>query len=97
MHFLISTKEGLPIRLVTDESDVLNPGETRAPIADSDLETLRVQVAKNQRNAEIRQARMERFRNESDPLFLKAQRGKATQEDWLNKIAEIEADLPYEI
>ena len=35
------------------------------------------------------------YRTESDPLFFQAQRGKATQQEWLDKIAEIEARFPY--
>lgn len=35
------------------------------------------------------------YRNEADPLFFQAQRGKATQQEWLDKIAEIEARFPY--
>jgi hypothetical protein len=35
------------------------------------------------------------YRNEADPLFFMAQRGKATQQEWLDKIAEIEARFPY--
>jgi len=33
---------------------------------------------------------------EADPLFFKAQRGEATQADWLAKIAEIKARYPME-
>ena len=35
------------------------------------------------------------YRAEADPLFFQAQRGKATQQQWLDKIAEIEARYPY--
>ena len=35
------------------------------------------------------------YRQEADPLFFQAQRGKATQQEWLDKIAEIEARFPY--
>ncbi len=31
---------------------------------------------------------------ESDPLFFKAQRGEATEQEWLDKIAEIKARFP---
>jgi hypothetical protein len=31
---------------------------------------------------------------EADPLFFKAQRGEATQQQWLDKIAEIKARYP---
>jgi len=35
------------------------------------------------------------YKEEADPLFLQAQRGKATQQEWLDKVAEIEARFPY--
>lgn len=40
-------------------------------------------------------AREKAYREESDPIFFQVQRGKATQQDWLDKIAEIEARFPY--
>ena len=43
------------------------------------------QVEANRRNA---------YRNESDPLYLKWQRGEATEQDWLDKIAEIKERFP---
>lgn len=41
--------------------------------------------------------RAQAYREEADPIFFQAQRGKATQQDWLDKIAEIEARYPYPI
>lgn len=35
------------------------------------------------------------YANEADPLFFLAQRGEATTEEWLAKIAEIKARYPY--
>lgn len=40
-------------------------------------------------------ARASAYSLEADPLFFQAQRGKATQQEWLDKIAEIEARFPY--
>lgn len=34
------------------------------------------------------------YRDESDPLFFKAQRGEATMDDWLAKVDEIKARWP---
>ncbi|CAB4121760.1 hypothetical protein UFOVP16_2 [uncultured Caudovirales phage] len=34
------------------------------------------------------------YRVESDPLFFKAQRGEATMDEWLAKVAEIKARYP---
>ena len=38
--------------------------------------------------------RAEAYRNEADPIFFKAQRGEATQQEWLDKVAEIKARFP---
>ena len=43
------------------------------------------QVENNRRNA---------YRNEADPLFLKWQRGEATEQEWLDKIEEIKQRFP---
>ena len=34
------------------------------------------------------------FAAESDPIFFMAQRGEATQQEWLDKVAEIKARWP---
>ena len=39
--------------------------------------------------------RAEAYRAEADPLYFKAQRGEATNDDWLVKVAEIKARFPY--
>jgi hypothetical protein len=38
--------------------------------------------------------RREAYAAEADPLFFKWQRGEASQQDWLNKVAEIKARFP---
>ena len=43
------------------------------------------------RQAELEQLRLEAYRNESDPLFFKLQRGEVEQQVWLDKVAEIKA------
>jgi hypothetical protein len=49
---------------------------------------------KAQKNAEADANRHTAYVAESDPLFFKSQRGEATQQEWLNKIAEIQARYP---
>ena len=44
--------------------------------------------------AAVTNARATAYRNESDPLFFKAQRGEATMEEWQAKVAEIRARYP---
>lgn len=40
------------------------------------------------------QNRLMAYRNESDPLFFKAQRGEATLDNWKDKVAEIKLRYP---
>lgn len=42
-------------------------------------------------NATAEELRADAYRNESDPIFFKWQRGEATEQDWLDKVAEIKA------
>ena len=46
-------------------------------------------------NQRMERLRQEAYRNESDPLFFKYQRGDATKEEWLDKIEEIKQRYPY--
>lgn len=45
-------------------------------------------------NNEAKQNRINAYRDESDPLFFKWQRGEATEQEWLDKVAEIKARYP---
>lgn len=42
----------------------------------------------------MRRARARAYQNESDPLYFKWQRGEATQQEWLAKVAEIKQRYP---
>jgi len=43
---------------------------------------------------QIRQQRAQGYREESDFVFFKTQRGEATHQEWLDKVAEIKARFP---
>jgi hypothetical protein len=45
--------------------------------------------------AEAEAARAAAYQTEADPLFFKVQRGEATEQEWLDKVAEIRARYPY--
>lgn len=45
-------------------------------------------------NAIAESNRSNAYRNESDPLFFKWQRGEVTEQEWLNKIEEIKLRYP---
>lgn len=53
-------------------------------------------VAQRQANktAQTDTQRANAYRTESDPIFFKSQRGEATQQEWLDKVAEIKARYP---
>lgn len=46
-------------------------------------------------NAGQRAARAEAYRNETDPLFFKVQRGEATQAEWIAAVEAVKARFPY--
>lgn len=46
-------------------------------------------------NEKMSRLRAQAYREESDPLFFKYQRGEASREDWLNLIEEIKQRYPY--
>jgi len=55
------------------------------------------QVETEKKEAELQQVennRINAYRNEADPLFLKWQRGEATEQEWLDKVEEIRQRIP---
>jgi outer membrane lipoprotein-sorting protein len=52
---------------------------------------------KNKFNNQQKKKRFLAYTVESDPIFFKYQRGEATNQEWLDKIAEIDARFPYEV
>ena len=47
-------------------------------------------------NESQRKKREAAYTVESDPIYFLSQRGEATQQEWLDKIAEIKARFPYQ-
>ena len=54
------------------------------------------EIAEREANvvAQAEQNRANAYQNESDPLFFKWQRGESTEQEWLDKIAEIKTRYP---
>ena len=46
-------------------------------------------------NKKQKELRAEAYKNESDPLFFKAQREEITMQEWLDKVNEIKAKYSY--
>lgn len=61
----------------------------------ADIETARPIVETNKAQAKIEQARRDAYAIEADPLYFGWQRGENTEQEWLDKVAEIRARHPY--
>ena len=44
---------------------------------------------------EVQRQRQHAYRDEADPLFFYAERGRGQKQAWIDKVAEIDARLPY--
>ena len=55
-----------------------------------------IQGEKDTFNAAQKQKREAAYKTESDPINFMYQRGEATQQEWLDKVAEIKARFPYQ-
>jgi hypothetical protein len=51
-------------------------------------------LRKEQQKVMLEAKRAEAYRNESDPLFFKSQRGEVSVQVWLDKVAEIKSRYP---
>jgi len=61
----------------------------------AELDAAWPQVQYEQQRAEIETQRRNAYTQEADPLFFSYQRGEATEQDWLDKVAEIKTQYPY--
>ena len=71
--------------IIDDQYDKPTEQECVDGVAQMESESKLQQVENNRRNA---------YRNEADPLYLKWQRGEATEQEWLDKIEEIKQRFP---
>ena len=71
--------------IIDDQYDKPTEQECVDGVAQMESESKLQQVENNRRNA---------YRNEADPLYLKWQRGEATEQEWLDKIEEIRERFP---
>lgn len=68
----------------------LKPGPNHVFVSGQWVAQAAPAMPKEQVDALRRQA----YRKEADPLFFKARRGEATEQEWLDKIAEIKTRYP---
>jgi len=80
-------KDGKSWRAVNSKSDCTKE-ETFSEVQPDPIQPDLVEMAVQQRESA--------YREESDPIFFKAQRGEATMDEWKAKVAEIKARFPKE-
>ena len=61
----------------------------------AELDAAWPQVQYQQQRAEVETQRKNAYREEADPLFFSYQRGEVTEQEWLDKVAEIKLAYPY--
>lgn len=61
----------------------------------NEIQAAQSNVETKLRNEQAKQARAQAFRTEADPLYFGWQRGENTEQEWLDKVAEIRARHPY--
>ena len=65
-------------------------------VADDYVNPKIVEQNRIQFNKEQTESRAKAYARESDPINFMMQRGEATQEEWLAKVADIKARFPYQ-
>ena len=80
-----NVSEGTPVLVGDQWTQVWN-------VTDATAEEIAERKA--QLTAQAESQRAEAYRTESDPIFFKWQRGGATEQEWLDKVAEIKARYP---
>jgi hypothetical protein len=76
---------------VVEGTPILENGVWKQIWVVSDASAQEIAERKAQKAAENESQRFYDYRNESDPLFFKWQRGEATEQQWLAKVAEIKS------
>lgn len=87
------------VEITTEDHAALLDGQSNGKIIAADANGRPVlqdppALTPEQITASVTAARAAAYIAESDPLFFKAQRGEATQEEWLAKVAEIKTRIP---
>lgn len=75
-----------------DQLTWIGPGECPT---EEELKNAWPEAEKSQQNAVAQNARRLAYFLEADPLYFGWQRGENTEQEWLDKVAEIRARHPY--
>jgi hypothetical protein len=61
----------------------------------AELDAAWPQVQRDRAYAQAQKARHAAYVSDSDPVFFRWQRGQATEQDWLDAVAAVDAAYPY--
>lgn len=61
----------------------------------ADCDAILANLEAEQAHDRVKQARQSAYQVEADPLYFGWQRGENTEQDWLDKVADIRARYPY--
>lgn len=79
---------------VEEGTPVLQAGEWVQTWLVNQLSAEEIAQLQADRAEQTRLQRQAAYQSEADPLFFKAQRGESTQQEWLDKVAEIKVRFP---
>lgn len=79
-------------RMTFDNVIVIKDGVTKP--SKKEFEAKFKEVKADYELQQVNRKRQLAYQTESDPLFFQYQRGEATEQDWLDKVAEIKARFP---
>lgn len=91
---LIATHPGAQWSLSDNDYDTLIWHDDTPKPSQQELDDAWPAVQQQQAQAEVDQQRHAAYVAESDPLFFQWQRGEATEQQWRDKVAEIQTRYP---
>ena len=77
------------------EVNVITGEQRTVPLTPAEIEEIQNRPVPVPTVEQQRAARAAAYTAEADPLFFKAQRGEATEEEWIAKVAEIKLRYSY--
>lgn len=92
---LVTNYQGAQWSLTNNDYDTLIWHDDTPKPSQADLDAAWTTVQYNQQRAEVENQRKAAYQQEADPLFFSYQRGETTEQEWLDKVAEIKLAYPY--
>lgn len=92
---LIANYSGAQWSLTNNDYDTLVWYDDTPKPTQQELDDAWPTVQYSQQRAEVENQRKAAYQQEADPLFFSYQRGETTEQEWLDKVAEIKLAYPY--